>query len=108
MPWPQLQRILIAPWVEELLQLAEAIVGQHDSDRRGIAFCRQQLQLPAAQLDPPPLLSGNDLLEAGYRAGPQFRTVLERVRDAQLEGQIETHQEALELARRLIHDGQSR
>ncbi len=38
----------------------------------------------------------------GYRAGPRFREVLTQIRDAQLEAQISSRDEALALARLLL------
>lgn len=49
-------------------------------------------------LAPKPLLTGDDLVRAGRRPGPQFRTVLERVYDAQLEGRVREKAAAMELA----------
>lgn len=52
-------------------------------------------------LAPAPLLTGDDLVAAGYRPGPAFRPVLEAVYDAQLEGRVNDRAGALELARSL-------
>ncbi|MBI3820981.1 MAG: CCA tRNA nucleotidyltransferase [Planctomycetes bacterium] len=41
------------------------------------------------------LLDGRDLLNAGYRQGPNFKTMLEALRDAELEEKIATREEAL-------------
>jgi poly(A) polymerase len=51
------------------------------------------------QLKPPPLLSGADLIAAGYEPGPQFTQMLRAVEDAQLEGRIHTAGEAMALVR---------
>lgn len=37
---------------------------------------------------PPPLLSGADLIAAGYRPGPEFSRLLEEVRERQLSGEL--------------------
>ncbi len=99
--WPQVQRVLISPDVHSLLQLADAAAGGRESAQASIAFCRRQLRLPPAQLNPPMLVSGHDLRSAGLTPGPGFRELLEEVRDAQLAGRIGTRREALALARRL-------
>lgn len=52
-------------------------------------------------LDPPPLISGDDLTRAGMVPGPAFRRILEEVYDAQLEGRVSTAAQAMELAARL-------
>jgi poly(A) polymerase len=63
-------------------------------------FARSMLeQLPPEELRPARLLTGHDLIEAGYLPGPEFARVLEAVEDAQLESRIHTKEEALELAK---------
>lgn len=52
---------------------------------------------PPEILRPPRLLTGNDLIAAGYRPGPDFTRILEAVEDAQLEARIHTKDEALAL-----------
>lgn len=99
LPWPTIQRILIAPHVEPLLQFSEAVAAVIDGKRDGIEFCRRKLALPATELDPPPLISGNDLKRAGLRPGPNFKELLEAVRDAQLNKQVVTLDEALAFVR---------
>ncbi|MCI7643190.1 MAG: CCA tRNA nucleotidyltransferase [Lentisphaeria bacterium] len=37
---------------------------------------------------PPPLLTGRDLIDAGYRPGPQFAIILSRLEEEQLNGKI--------------------
>jgi poly(A) polymerase len=56
---------------------------------------------PREVLDPLPLLTGEDLLRHGIPPGPQYRALLQRLREAQLDGEIRTQAEALELADRL-------
>jgi poly(A) polymerase len=48
-------------------------------------------------LRPARLLTGNDLIAAGYRPGPDFTRILEAVEDAQLESRIHTKDQALDL-----------
>jgi poly(A) polymerase len=59
-------------------------------------------QMPAEQLKPKPLLSGDDLISAGYRPGPEFSRMLSAVEDAQLEDRIKTPEEALQLVKTLF------
>jgi poly(A) polymerase len=55
--------------------------------------------MPQEQLRPTPLITGDDLIAADYKPGPQFKELLAAVEDAQLEGSISTKEEALELIR---------
>ncbi|MFO7974043.1 MAG: CCA tRNA nucleotidyltransferase [Candidatus Hydrogenedentota bacterium] len=53
-----------------------------------------QAQMPQEVLRPAPLLRGRDLIELGYRPGPLFSKILNRVEDLQLEGKLSTKEEA--------------
>jgi poly(A) polymerase len=55
------------------------------------------LSMPAEAVRPQPLLTGRELIAAGYRPGAQFKAMLQAVEDAQLEGLIATPGEAIRL-----------
>ena len=97
-PWPEAQRLLIEPQFDLLMELADAIGTARQESQDWQRFCLEKLALPADQLNPQPLINGDDLLQAGIPAGPDFRMMLERVRDAQLEGQLADRHQALALA----------
>lgn len=52
---------------------------------------------PREEVRPALLLTGRDLIEAGYKPGPEFKRLLAIAEDAQLEGRIHTKEEALAL-----------
>jgi poly(A) polymerase len=54
---------------------------------------------PAEVVRPQPLLTGRELIAAGYAPGPGFQVMLRAVEDAQLEGAISSPEEALALVR---------
>jgi poly(A) polymerase len=56
-------------------------------------------ELGEEDLRPKPLLTGRDLIEQGYHPGPSFAKMLAAVEDAQLEGRVQTKEEALALVR---------
>jgi putative nucleotidyltransferase with HDIG domain len=63
-------------------------------------FARDRFEtLPEEQVRPPLLLSGKDLIEAGYHPGPQFSKMLAMAEDAQLEGSVNTREQALAMIR---------
>jgi tRNA nucleotidyltransferase/poly(A) polymerase len=97
-PWPKLQRVLTHDGAPELLALYASI---SDEDDATLAFCRDRLGWPAEKLNPPALVDGADLIGHGLTPGPQFSELLEQIRDAQLDGEISTRNEALDLADRL-------
>ncbi len=103
-PWPLLQRILIHPGIEDLLSLHEAVAAEDGLDREDLDFCRSRLAWPAERLDPPPFISGKDLRDLGIPPGPQYTGLLNRLRDAQLDGHATTRDQSLELARRLARE----
>jgi len=53
--------------------------------------------LPPAELKPTPLVTGDDLIAAGYQPGPAFAKILAAVEDAQLESKIRSREEAMAL-----------
>lgn len=59
-------------------------------------------EAPAEVLRPPRLVTGDDLIAAGYRPGPEFSRMLESAEDAQLESRIQTKEQGLELIRLLF------
>jgi tRNA nucleotidyltransferase/poly(A) polymerase len=95
MPWPQLQRILVAPHIAELLNYASAVCRVLDGNDSTVEFCRQKLALPLEELNPPPLLTGEDLKQLGLSPGPQFKVLLDALRDAQLDKIVRTRDQAL-------------
>jgi poly(A) polymerase len=97
-PWPRLQRLLIEPGIHELLALATARVLAVGGSLTELEQCARLLELPGAELDPPPLLTGDDLVAHGIKPGKGFAALLEAIRDAQLERRIATKPEALALA----------
>jgi poly(A) polymerase len=50
---------------------------------------------PAEQVSPPRLLTGVDLQDMGYVPGPNFQRMLTALEDAQLEGQLQTKEQAI-------------
>jgi poly(A) polymerase len=59
-------------------------------------FARDRWQsMPEETVRPQPLITGRELIAAGYRPGAQFREMLSAVEDAQLEGSITTAEEAM-------------
>jgi poly(A) polymerase len=63
-------------------------------------FVRERFSsMPEETVRPQPLITGRELIAAGYTPGARFREMLRAVEDAQLEGSITTPEEALQLVR---------
>src|SRR5450631_2435717 len=63
-------------------------------------YTRQKIaELTPAAIEPAPLVSGDDLVAEGYSPGPQFKEILTAVEDAQLEGQLDSKEQAMRFVR---------
>jgi poly(A) polymerase len=95
-----LKRFLRLPQFDEHLALHWLDASSAHGDLRLYDFARAQYEAePVADLRAAPLLTGSDLIAAGYRPSPQFKPMLALAEDAQLEGMATTREEALALVR---------
>jgi poly(A) polymerase len=63
-------------------------------------FVRERYEAtPEEAVRPKPLITGRDLIAAGYQPGASFKEMLAAAEDAQLEGAIATTAEAIALVR---------
>jgi tRNA nucleotidyltransferase/poly(A) polymerase len=81
-----------APLLADLLR-ARAACGQGDA--AAAAWLTAQVERPRHEIDPPPLVTGRDLLAAGVSPGPPVGAALARIRGLQLDGAIATKEQAL-------------
>lgn len=102
-PKHKLKRLLAERLTGELLTLQRAHTAACDTDTSDVAFCEEYLRTHSpAQIDPPELITGDDLRQVGLVPGPQFKTLLETVRDAQLDEILSTREQALDYVRTLV------
>ena len=86
--------MLVHPGVGELLALNRAMGAGH------VEFCERVLrETPTDVLNPPPLITGEDLIALGMKPGPAFKRILEAARASQLDGLLTTKEEAQRFAR---------
>jgi poly(A) polymerase len=63
-------------------------------------FAKERYEaIPPLEVRPELLVTGRDLIEAGYKPGPQFKEWLALAEDAQLEGRIHSKAEGMALIR---------
>jgi poly(A) polymerase len=63
-------------------------------------FVRERFAaMPEETVRPKPLITGRELIAAGYKPGVGFKEMLRAAEDAQLEGTVATEEEALKLVR---------
>lgn len=94
-----LKRFLAAEGIEELLELARMDALASNKDLTYYEFCRDKLRDLRGQVKPPPLLRGRDLLAMGFAPGPRFSEILAAVTEAQLEGTLQSREQAMEWVR---------
>jgi poly(A) polymerase len=98
-----LKRFLRLPKFEEHLALHRADCLSSHGKLEMYEFAKQHLEeLGEEQIRPTLLLTGHDLIAAGYKPGPRFHAMLEAAEDAQLEGSVRTKEEALQMVRGLF------
>lgn len=94
-----LKRFFRLPSFEEHLELHRVDCSSSHNKLDNYGFAKREYEaLPPEEIRPQRLLSGSDLIEMGWKPGSMFKDILNAVEDAQLEGKIQTRQEALELA----------
>jgi len=96
-----LKKFLRLPVFEEHLELHRIDCLSSHGQLDAYEYSREQLRsLPPEAIRPAPLITGRDLIEAGYEPGPRFKEVLAAVEDAQLEGRLTSREAAMEYVRR--------
>ena len=91
------KRFLRLPRFEEHLELHRIdCLASHGKLEFYDFISERRASMPPEAIHPRPLLSGTDLMAAGYSAGPRFKEILAALEDAQLEGRINSRSDALE------------
>jgi hypothetical protein len=86
--------MLVCQGAGELVKYLSAVESVTRGETPAADFCAAKLALPAEVLNPPPLITGDDLKPLGIRPGPQYKVILDTVRDEQLEGRLASREEA--------------
>lgn len=94
------RRFMSEQHFQALLLVAHADAAASAGSMEHLEFVEREFeQYTAMPLRPVPLLRGQDLIDMGVEQGPIYGLVLQYVEDAQLDGSIITHEEAIALAR---------
>jgi tRNA nucleotidyltransferase/poly(A) polymerase len=95
-----LKRMLRLPAFDEHLELHRLDCSSSHGHLDNYKFAKQKFeQSTPEELRPQRLVTGDDLIAAGYAPGPDFSRMLEVAEDAQLEARIHSKEEGLELVR---------
>ncbi len=96
-----LKKFLRLPAFDEHLELHRLDSLSSHGLLEAYDYVREKLHsIPPEAIRPTPLVTGDDLIEAGYEPGPRFKEILEAVEDAQLEGRLTSRDAAMEFVRR--------
>ena len=89
-------RFIRMPGFDEHLELHRLDCLASHGDLTNYELAQTMLEeTPAQQIKPAPLVTGDDLIAAGFKPGPIFKEILHAVEDAQLEGKLRSREEAL-------------
>jgi len=103
-----LKRLLAHPLSGELLKWYRAQAALRESKGKAYGvLCERKSGWTPADIDPPPLVTGDDLLNMGLKPGPQLKELLEAARTAQLNGEVRTADESRTLVQRLAAQASS-
>jgi putative nucleotidyltransferase with HDIG domain len=95
------KKFIRLPRFEQHLELHRLDCESSHRNLRLYNFTREKMNaLPPEEVRPKPLVTGEDLIAAGYSPGPLFKEILTAIEDAQLDGELQSKQEAMQLVRR--------
>jgi poly(A) polymerase len=96
-----LKKFLRMPEFEEHMALHRADSLASHGNLSTYEFVRKKMtEMPPEKIRPKPLVTGDDLISAGYEPGPRFREILDAVENAQLEERVLTREAGMEFVRR--------
>jgi poly(A) polymerase len=95
-----LKKFLRLPGFDEHLALHRADSLASHGNLSTYDLIREKLaEIPPEKIHPVALVTGDDLIAAGYAPGPRFREILDAVEDAQLEGRLSSPDAALQFVK---------
>ncbi len=96
-----LKKFLRLPHFNEHLELHRMDCLSSHGWLEAYEYAREkQRTIPQEAIRPQPLVTGLDLIAAGFEPGPRFKEILTAVEDAQLEGRVSTREAAMEMVAR--------
>jgi hypothetical protein len=104
-----LKKFLRLPAFEEHLELHRIDCLSSHGQLDAYEYSREQLRsMPPEAIRPTPLITGRDLIEAGYEPGPRFKECCRAVEDAQLEGRLTSRERRWSLCGASFHAGSTK
>jgi poly(A) polymerase len=95
-----LKRFVRLPHFEEHLELHRLdCLSSHRNLENYELVQKFIAETPPEEVRPARLVTGDDLKALGYTPGPEFKAILHAVEDAQLDGRLRSHADALQFIR---------
>jgi poly(A) polymerase len=92
----------VHPHEREFIELNRAAATASGGSLAAVEFCERFLRDTSwNEINPTPLVTGDELIRRGLAPGPRFKELLDQVRDAQLNQSISTAEQAWALIERL-------
>ena len=99
-----LKRLLARPTFEEELFLHRAdCLGCHGNLANVRFLQRKRREFSQTEIRPPRLINGCDLIAMGLKPGPSFGRILAAVEEAQLDGKVQTREQALAFSKKFAN-----
>lgn len=97
-----LKKLFAEPLFDDLCEIvrADAMASWKCLDHLNYVL-KKKREFSEEEIEPEPLVDGHDLIEMGYEPGPAFGEILGRIREQQLEGELDSREEALQETRKI-------
>jgi tRNA nucleotidyltransferase/poly(A) polymerase len=95
-PWSVLQPWLAHEWRFYLFDLMQSLAAINLFSTEKVDWVSEQVHRTDADLNPPQLLCGNDLMQLGVPSGPVVGKLLKQLRDLQLDEKIISKEVAIQ------------
>jgi len=100
-----LRRLFAHEGFEDLLELHRVDCLASNGNLENYAFClRVREELGNEPPKPPPLINGQDLMAMGLEPGPLFGQILRIIEEEQLNGDLNSREEALERVKQILRE----
>jgi len=103
----KLKRLMAAKHIDDLISFNRVERLATNTNLGPVLFCEEYIRnTPAEEINPPPLITGEDLISKGLQPGPRFKEILDTIRDAQLNNEITDHDQAQDFLERLLAENE--
>jgi len=99
----KVKRFMARPTFEDEMELHRVDCASSNGFTDNYVFLRAKGEEFAKEpLIPPPLVTGKDLIDLGFKPGPKFKEILNQIQTEQLEGRLKDRESALDFVRETL------